>query len=156
MIHRNSCNKNPRESESQNIYCQLKKIWHLKLMNLSFFYIWDDASIWPHWNIPVIYTLMIWGQYPAFFHHEFPLVHGLGQLQELKAWKADVLLLTDMAGKILHPHLFTSIVMSNAEYIHKFKNCYCGLNTVCLTTFQLNEWIVLCIKEKKIAKEAII
>ena len=31
-------------------YCQLRKTRYLKLRNLAFFFVWEDASIWTHWN----------------------------------------------------------------------------------------------------------
>lgn len=36
--------------------------------NLVLFCIWEDASGWAHWIIPLMYALVIWGQCPVLSH----------------------------------------------------------------------------------------
>ena len=46
------CNKRGRQQAvwTAKYYCQLRKTRYLKLRNLTFLFVWEDASIWAHWN----------------------------------------------------------------------------------------------------------
>ena len=43
------CSKNQVVRTSKDD-CQLKKTKHLKLTNLTLFYVWEDARVWAYWN----------------------------------------------------------------------------------------------------------
>ena len=48
-ISKSLCNKDQVVWPSKT-YGSLKKIRHLKLMNLVFFCVWEDAGIWAYWQ----------------------------------------------------------------------------------------------------------